>query len=251
MELIRIPALSDNYIWLLSNENSECVIVDPSQAKPVIEILSQRSLTPIAILLTHHHDDHVGGVAELVKKYPNIDVFGPQETQSKGAENIIHNQEHIIISSFTFNVIGTPGHTLGHVAYYCEPYLFCGDTLFSAGCGRIFEGTPEQMYQSIQKIAALPDDTLICCAHEYTQSNLKFAHHIWPENTQISQYQEEVAAKRNKNQPTVPTTLKTERKVNIFLQCDNAQLQRKLNINQANPPLRAVFTVLRQLKDHY
>lgn len=251
MELIRVPALNDNYIWILSDNNQQCIIVDPAESEPVLEILTQKKLTPTAILLTHHHNDHTGGVKGILKNFSNLPVFGPQETQVKGATQIVEQGDSVKINNFNFDVIGLPGHTLGHIAFYQAPYLFCGDTLFSAGCGRIFEGTPEQMYQSIQKIAALPDDTLICCAHEYTQSNLKFAHHIWPENTQISQYQEEVAAKRNKNQPTVPTTLKTERKVNIFLQCDNAQLQRKLNINQANPPLRAVFTVLRQLKDHY
>ncbi|MCO8049905.1 MULTISPECIES: hydroxyacylglutathione hydrolase [Proteus] len=251
MELIRIPALSDNYIWLLSNENSECVIVDPSQAKPVIEMLSQRSLTPIAILLTHHHDDHVGGVAELVKKYPNIDVFGPQETQSKGAENIIHNQERIIVGTFTFNVIGTPGHTLGHVAYYCEPYLFCGDTLFSGGCGRLFEGTAQQMFSSLQRLSALPDDTLICCAHEYTLSNMTFAHHIMPENALITDYLAQVSEMRKNLQPTVPITLKNEKNINLFLKSDDIDLQRILGITTNTYAPIKTFTKLRELKDNF
>ncbi|MBQ0214463.1 hydroxyacylglutathione hydrolase [Proteus vulgaris] len=251
MELIRIPALSDNYIWLLSNENSECVIVDPSQAKPVIEMLTQRSITPIAILLTHHHDDHVGGVAELVKKYPNIDVFGPQETQSKGAENIIHNQERIIVGSFTFNVIGTPGHTLGHVAYYCEPYLFCGDTLFSGGCGRLFEGTAQQMFSSLQRLSSLPDNTLICCAHEYTLSNMTFAHHIMPENVLITDYLAQVSEMRKKLQPTVPITLKNEKNINLFLKSDDIDLQRILGITTNTYAPIKTFTKLRELKDNF
>lgn len=251
MELIRIPALSDNYIWLLSNENSECVIVDPSQAKPVIEMLTQRSITPIAILLTHHHDDHVGGVAELVKKYPNIDVFGPQETQSKGAENIIHNQERIIVGSFTFNVIGTPGHTLGHVAYYCEPYLFCGDTLFSGGCGRLFEGTAQQMFSSLQRLSSLPDNTLICCAHEYTLSNMTFAHHIMPENVLITDYLAQVSEMRKKSQPTVPITLKNEKNINLFLKSDDIDLQRILGITTNTYAPIKTFTKLRELKDNF
>lgn len=251
MELIRIPALSDNYIWLLSNENSECVIVDPSQAKPVIEMLTQRSITPIAILLTHHHDDHVGGVAELVKKYPNIDVFGPQETQSKGAENIIHNQERIIVGSFTFNVIGTPGHTLGHVAYYCEPYLFCGDTLFSGGCGRLFEGTAQQMFSSLQRLSSLPDNTLICCAHEYTLSNMTFAHHIMPENVLITDYLAQVSEMRKKLQPTVPITLKNEKNINLFLKSDDIDLQRILCITTNTYAPIKTFTKLRELKDNF
>ncbi|WP_368887498.1 hydroxyacylglutathione hydrolase [Proteus columbae] len=251
MELIRIPALSDNYIWLLSNENSECVIVDPSQAKPVIEMLSQRSLIPIAILLTHHHDDHVGGVAELVKKYPNIDVFGPQETQNKGAENIIHNQERIIVGSFTFNVIGTPGHTLGHVAYYCEPYLFCGDTLFSGGCGRLFEGTAQQMFSSLQRLSALPDNTLICCAHEYTLSNMVFAHHIMPKNALITDYLAQVSEMRKNLQPTVPITLKNEKNINLFLKSDDIDLQRILGITPNTYAPIKTFTKLRELKDNF
>lgn len=251
MELIRIPALSDNYIWLLSNENRECVIVDPSQAQPVIEILLQHSLTPIAILLTHHHDDHVGGVAELVEEYPNITVFGPQETQNKGATQLIHDQEKIIIGSFTFRVISTPGHTLGHVAYYCEPYLFCGDTLFSGGCGRLFEGSAQQMFNSLQKLSALPDNTLICCAHEYTLSNMAFAHHIMPENTLITDYFSQVSEMRNKLQPTIPITLKNEKNINLFLKSDDIDLQRILDITpNAYAPIKT-FTKLRELKDNF
>lgn len=251
MELIQIPALNDNYIWILSDDHQQCIIVDPSESEPVLEILVQKKLNPVAILLTHHHDDHTGGIKGILKEFNHLTVFGPQETQVKGATDLVSDGDSIKIGDFNFKVFALPGHTLGHIGFYQPPYLFCGDTLFSAGCGRIFEGTPEQMYQSLQNIAALPDDTLICCAHEYTQSNLKFAHHIWPENSQINRYQEEVAVKRSKNEPTVPTTLKIERKINLFLQCNNAELQKKLNINQLNPSLRAVFTVLRQLKDQY
>ncbi|EKT53503.1 hydroxyacylglutathione hydrolase [Providencia sneebia] len=251
MELIRVPALNDNYIWILSDKHQQCIIVDPSESEPVLEIIEQKRLKPKAILLTHHHNDHTGGVNAILKSFPNLPVFGPKETLTKGATQLVNEGDSVKIGDFDFQVIGLPGHTLGHIGFYQAPYLFCGDTLFSAGCGRIFEGTPEQMYQSIQKISALPDDTLICCAHEYTQSNLKFAHHIWPENAAISQYQEEVTTKRDKNIPTIPSTLKIERKINLFLQCDNPILQKKLKINQVNPSLRAVFTLLRQLKDQY
>lgn len=250
MELIRIPALNDNYIWLLTN-NQQCIIVDPAESEAVLAILTANHLTPVAILLTHHHNDHTQGVKGIIAQYPKLPVFGPQETRVKGATEQVSEGDLVVIDDFKFQVIGLPGHTLGHVGFYQAPYLFCGDTLFSAGCGRIFEGTPKQMYQSIQKIAALPDETLICCAHEYTLSNLQFAHHIWPENEIITNYSEKVRTLRSNQQASVPSTLKTERNINIFLQCDNPKLQQKLNINVTNPSLRAVFTLLRQLKDEY
>lgn len=251
MELIRVPALNDNYIWVLADNQKQCIIVDPAEAEPVLEIITQKHLIPVAILLTHHHNDHTGGVEEILNKFTTLPVFGSKETANKGATELVEDGDNIIINQFNFHIISLPGHTLEHIAFYQAPYLFCGDTLFSAGCGRIFEGTPKQMYQSIQKIAALPDDTQICCAHEYTLSNLKFAHHIWPENEAITQYLQKITQMRDKHQPTVPTTLKTERKINIFLQCDNQQLQKKLQVNIQNPPLRAIFTLLRQLKDQY
>lgn len=251
MELIRVPALNDNYIWVLVDGHQQCIIVDPAEAEPVLEIITAKQLTPVAILLTHHHNDHTGGVKGILSKFTTLPVFGPKETQSKGATEIVENGDKVIINEFNLQVIALSGHTSEHIGFYQAPYLFCGDTLFSAGCGRIFEGTPEQMFESIQKIAELPDETLICCAHEYTLSNLKFAHHIWPENEAITQYLQKITQMRDKHQPTVPTTLKKEKKINIFLQCDNLQLQKKLDINVQNPPLRAVFTLLRQLKDQY
>lgn len=251
MELIRVSALSDNYIWLLSNENQECVIVDPSQADPVDVVLQERGLTPVAILLTHHHQDHVGGVEVLAEKYPSITVFGPQETQNKGATHIIYDQEKIIVSSFCFHVIGTPGHTLGHVSYFCEPYLFCGDTLFSGGCGRLFEGTAQQMFNSLQKIASLPDETLICCAHEYTLGNMTFAHHIMPKNTVITDYLHKVKEMRDNSQSTVPTTLKMEKEINLFLKSDNFDLQHILGIPENTYAPMKTFAKLRELKDNF
>lgn len=251
MELIRVPALNDNYIWVLADNQKQCIIVDPAEAEPVLEIITQKHLTPVAILLTHHHNDHTGGVEEILSKFTTLPVFGSKETADKGATELVEEGDNVVINQFNFRVISLSGHTTNHIGFYQAPYLFCGDTLFSAGCGRIFEGTPEQMYQSIQKIAALPDDTLVCCAHEYTLSNLQFAHHIWPENEVITQYLQKITQMRDKHQPTVPTTLKTEKKINVFLQCNNQQLQRKLQINVQNPPLRAVFTLLRQLKDQY
>lgn len=247
MNLTSIPAFQDNYIWLLSDLNKHGVIVDPGQSHQVLEKLKHQQITPVAILLTHHHYDHVNGVAEIIASYPDITVYGPQETADKGASVIVKGDDDITINNRYFRIIAVPGHTLGHIAYYSAPYLFCGDTLFSAGCGRIFEGTTEQMYQSIQKLAQLPDDTLICCAHEYTLSNIKFAKHILPENRNINTRQRQVIELRAKNQPSVPTTLRLERLINLFLLCDDIDLQKKLRMSI---PIK-IFAKLRAIKDTF
>lgn len=212
MHLISIPAFQDNYIWLLTDDQHINIVVDPGDAEPVIEALSKRDLTPSAILLTHHHNDHTGGVTSLCERYPGTPVYGPQETENKGATVIVKEGDKIALGALSFDVIGVPGHTLGHIAYFSAPYLFCGDTLFSAGCGRIFEGTAKQMYESIEKIAALGDNTIVCCAHEYTLSNLRFAHHILPEDSEIETYLQQITQLRAENKSSVPTTLQKEKK---------------------------------------
>lgn len=251
MELIRIASLVDNYIWLLRVGRQSCVIVDPSESAPVLAQLQKENLVPLAILLTHHHSDHVDGVADIIKHYPTLPVYGSAETKNKGATQIVKDGDTVACGDRVFNVISVPGHTLGHIAYQSQPYLFCGDTLFSAGCGRIFEGSAEQMYHSIEKIAALSDDTLICCAHEYTLSNLKFAHHVWPQNSIINQYLHEVSVLRDKHIPTVPTTLAFERKINVFLNCNNPDLQNNLHNELKNINALGVFTLLRTKKDQF
>ena len=162
LNLTSIPALRDNYIWTLSDSRGQCIIVDPGEAQPVTDTIAANQWQPVAILLTHHHSDHVGGVAELVRRWPELVVYGPQETQDKGATQLLRDGSTITILEHEFSVIATPGHTTGHISYYSEPYLFCGDTMFSGGCGRLFEGTPEQMYDSFQKLNQLPAETLIC-----------------------------------------------------------------------------------------
>ncbi|HJD71899.1 MAG TPA: hydroxyacylglutathione hydrolase, partial [Enterobacter roggenkampii] len=175
MNLISISAFEDNYIWVLVDDERRCVIVDPGESAPVLRAIEENGWQPEAILLTHHHNDHTGGVPELRTHFPHVVVYGPSEAQDKGVTQVVEEGEKILIREWEFSVFATPGHTLGHLCFYSKPYLFCGDTLFSGGCGRLFEGTPAQMYQSLQKINALPDDTVICCAHEYTLGNMKFA----------------------------------------------------------------------------
>ncbi|HDC4352795.1 TPA: hydroxyacylglutathione hydrolase, partial [Enterobacter cloacae] len=180
MNLISIPAFEDNYIWVLVDDARRCVIVDPGEAAPVLQAIKENGWQPEAILLTHHHHDHTGGVPELRARFPHLVVYGPAEAQDKGITQVVEEGKNILIREWEFSVFATPGHTLGHLCFYSKPYLFCGDTLFSGGCGRLFEGTPTQMYQSLQKINALPDDTVICCAHEYTLGNMKFSASILP-----------------------------------------------------------------------
>ncbi len=249
MDLIGIPAFRDNYIWLLNDRNRQCVIIDPGESGRVLSLLEQRHIAPAAILLTHHHQDHLAGVAGIIARYPALPVYGPQETASKGAAILMKGGDNITINNRTFTTIATPGHTSGHIAWYSPPWLFCGDTLFSAGCGRIFEGNAEQMYASVQKLAQLPDDTLICCAHEYTLKNIQFARWLLPEDPNLKIWQQHIIALRAKNQPSVPTTLGLERIINPFLRCDDTELQNKLQIPFPAKTLVSVFAQLRARKD--
>ncbi|AOM42709.1 hydroxyacylglutathione hydrolase [Xenorhabdus hominickii] len=251
MELIRIPALSDNYIWLLCDEDKHCVIVDPSESQPVMDILAVNQFIPVAILVTHHHYDHVGGIAGLLKQYPELPVYGPEETKNKGTTHIVHEHDLITFNNFSFQIIELPGHTLGHIAFYQAPYLFCGDTLFSGGCGRLFEGTAEQMFSSLEKIASLPNDTLICCAHEYTAANMAFAKAVLPNNQTIQDYYQKIINLREKDQATVPTTLQIEKKINVFLNCHDIDLQKNIGIKPNSIPLSSIFQHLRSYKDQF
>lgn len=251
MNLTAIPALQSNYIWLLQDEQSHCVIVDPGEAGPVIKVLQQNKIIPNAILLTHHHSDHVGGVNELLKTYPELQVYGPEETSKFGVQHIVYEQSEIKIGAMAFTVLDVPGHTAGHVAYLCHPYLFCGDVLFSAGCGRIFEGTPQQMYASIQKLNALPEDTLVCCAHEYTLNNLEFALAFLPEDHVLEAYKQKIIQLTKQKRPTLPSTLQIERVINPFLRCTNISLQKKLGFNQLIIDDWKIFAELRSRKDSF
>ncbi|CAL1329317.1 hydroxyacylglutathione hydrolase [Candidatus Providencia siddallii] len=248
MKLIRIPALKDNIIWILLNNNQQCIIIDPSESKNVLKIIISKQLNPIAILLTHHHSDHVNGVINILNIFPKILIFGPKEILNQKITKYVNNDDKLNFDNFNIKVISLPGHTLGHVAFYQPPYLFSGDVLFSGGCGRVVDGTYEQLFNSIKKITLLPNDTIICYAHEYTLNNLKFAKYIWPENKIISKYQKKII-KKILNKKNIFTTLKIEKKINIFLQCNNLKLQKKLQIK--NPSEKSIFSFLRKLKDKY
>ncbi|MGN1056977.1 MAG: hydroxyacylglutathione hydrolase [Comamonas sp.] len=223
MKLLPLPAFSDNYIWLLHN-GTQALVVDPGDAQPVLQALAAHGLQLQTILVTHHHNDHVGGVAAL-REATDAVVYGPAYERLPEPVVRVEGGERLSVLGHEWQVIDVPGHTAGHIAWYCpdaggSPLLFCGDTLFSGGCGRIFEGTPEQMYASLQALAALPGNTRVACAHEYTMSNLKFALAVEPSNSDLLQYRADCEALRQQQHPTLPSTLAQERAINPFLRCD-------------------------------
>ncbi|MDV5355328.1 hydroxyacylglutathione hydrolase [Enterobacter asburiae] len=251
MNLNSIPAFQDNYIWVLSEDDGRCLIVDPGEAAPVLRAIEEHQWQPEAILLTHHHNDHVGGVQALREAFPDVVVYGPAETQHKGTTQVVAEGDTVTVLGQDFSVFATPGHTLGHICFFSFPYLFCGDTLFSGGCGRLFEGTAMQMYQSFCKINALPDDTVICCAHEYTLGNMKFAVSILPQDAEVQEYYKKVSELRAKNEKTLPVILKNERKINLFLRTEDTDLIEVINQERVLQHPEERFVWLRAKKDAF
>ncbi|WP_319238247.1 hydroxyacylglutathione hydrolase [uncultured Propionivibrio sp.] len=219
-EIIGIPAFKDNYIWLL-RKGAAAVVVDPGDAAPVLEVLQRERLSLEAILITHHHQDHQGGVPTLLSHFA-AEVYGPATESITALTHPLRGGEVLMLPALgcTVRVISTPGHTAGHVAYLAGDALFCGDTLFSAGCGRVFEGTATQMSMSLSLLAALPDATRVYCAHEYTEANLRFAMTVEPGNRFLRDRVDEVAVLRAKGQPSVPSLLSLEKTTNPFLRCN-------------------------------
>ncbi len=251
LDIKSIPAFNDNYIWLIKNSDRRCAVVDPGDAAPVLAYLQEHDLTLDAILITHHHHDHIGGIPELVRQFPGIDVVGPANEPVPTLTHPVNSGDQIELFGEVFMVIGLEGHTLGHVGYVGDEKLFCGDTLFSAGCGRVFEGTMEQMYSSLQKMAMLPEETLVYCAHEYTASNVAFALAVEPDNNQLQIYREEVNRLRAQNLPTIPTTIRREKWINPFLRVEEPSVIKSVNTRTSQIDPISIFTALREWKNEF
>ncbi len=244
-----IPAFNDNYIWLIQNNDQRCAIVDPGDAQPVLEYLDRHNLTLEAILVTHHHNDHTGGIAMLLEAFPETKVVGPAQENISSLTHNMKAGDQFLLFGETFLVVELPGHTLGHLGYIGDGKLFSGDVLFSCGCGRIFEGTAQQMFDSLNKLLTLPDDTQVFAAHEYTSSNISFALAVEPDNQDLLAFREEVFRLRAEGKPTLPTTLGKEKRINPFLRVEQPSIIKSIaNRSFASTPV-AVFTALREWKD--
>jgi hydroxyacylglutathione hydrolase len=255
MRIHQIPLLRDNYGYLLVCEKTnDAAIIDPSEAEPVLQRIDQEKVRLTTILNTHHHRDHTGGNEELLAN-GKLAVYGHESDQGRipGLTHGLKDGDEIRVGELQAEVLYTPGHTTGHVAYLFDNALFCGDTLFTAGCGRLFEGTPEQMHASLSRLMALRDDTKIYCGHEYTESNLRFALTLEPRNPKVAARYERVQAQRARGVPTVPSTLEEEKQTNPFLRWDSKEIQ--ASVKAAAPGQRmdpvSIFASVRKLKDAF
>lgn len=256
IEIQAIPAFNDNYIWaIVQTEQKQVWLVDPGDAAPAFEFLAAKKLNLAGILITHHHFDHYNGTEALAEKF-HIPVYGAAHEKNPGITHPVsdHDQISLFDEELQFKVLTIPGHTLEHIAYYSSKHhlLFCGDTLFAAGCGRVFEGTPEQMYQSLMRLKNLPEQTKIYCGHEYTLANLKFAQTVEPDNLAIAKRIQITQQLRENNLPSLPSLIELEKKTNPFLRCEfsdviaAAQQRRETTLN--NPV--EIFATLRHWKNN-
>ncbi len=262
IQIDALPAFNDNYLWLLQDTATQrCAVVDPGDAAPVLAWLKANPGWQLSdILVTHHHFDHVGGVEQL-KTATGAKVYGPSQENIPGRDVALDDGDQIEVLGLTLRIFTVPGHTLGHIAYYAAsapteasvPLLFCGDTLFAGGCGRLFEGTPEQMFSSLGRLAALPDDTAIYCTHEYTLSNLRFAQAVEPQNAQINARLAQVTAWREHGQISLPSNLALERATNPFLRAEVANVVAKIDERDGAVQRKPseVFARLRAWKDQF
>jgi len=255
-----IQAFNDNYIWAINaTKTNKVVFVDPGDADVCLQYLKKHQLELCAILITHHHNDHTGGIKALIdnnqKNHLPLTVYGPKSDGIKYLDYKLKEQDAVYLEEIDLqlSVLDLPGHTHGHIAYVSDEFLFCGDTLFSGGCGRLFEGTAQEMHHSLQKLAALPDSTKVFCAHEYTLANLTFALTVEPNNQQLIDYQDKVQQMRNKSKATIPTTIGTEKAINPFLRCHTCQViqSAQANSNQTLTLEHETFAALRAWKDKF
>ncbi|MDF5716932.1 MAG: hydroxyacylglutathione hydrolase [Rhizonema sp. NSF051] len=256
MQVIRLEALSDNYIFLLhDSEQNVAAVVDPAEAEPVLKKLKELKAELVAIFNTHHHQDHVGGNKQLIQQFPHVTVYGGVEDRGRipGQQVFLQQGDRVPFADRTGEVFFVPGHTRAHIAYYFAPQsgetgdLFCGDTLFAGGCGRLFEGTPTQMVDSLSKLRSLPDDTHVWCAHEYTLKNLQFAVTVDSDNADLHNRYDEVKARRSRGEATVPSLLGVEKLTNPFFRWEEPTLQLAVN---SNDPVQT-FARLRGMKDKF
>lgn len=263
MNLIALPAFTDNYIWVFHN-GVDAIVIDPGDGEPVLAALDRLQLKLVAILLTHHHNDHIGGVPALLPRL-NGPVYAPALEVIPDPCIRVRGGDLVQVLGMDFEVIDVPGHTSGHIAYFHRPkasaaggadtdapVLFCGDTLFIGGCGRLFEGTPTQMHHSLQELAALPGDTRVCCAHEYTLSNLRFARAVEPNNAELARYTAQCEQQRAAGMTTVPGLISSELAINPFLRCGVPEVINRARDHGARSDQPVdVFTALRQWKNDF
>lgn len=253
MPLQPLAAFADNYIWALTDDAGRGVIVDPGEAAPVFRAADHHGLDVVAILLTHHHADHIGGTAELLRRWPDLPVFAPNDDRIDVPCQRVGEGFRVRAHRWGFDVMEIPGHTRSHIAFVGHGHLFCGDTLFSLGCGRLFEGSPPQMLASLDSLAILPADTLVCCGHEYTLANAAFAAVVDPENAALRERARAAAEMRRAGQPTLPAKLGDELAANPFLRVDSDAVRSAVAGQLGHQPRDRIecFAGLRAWKDGF